>query len=74
MGATFTLSIFIASGYPGSLKNMLDIGREALLGEEKSVQTFIRCTWAGMWLRIWKSPRLRDPQTQEFLSPYKMVI
>lgn len=65
MEAIFTLSIFITSGYPGSQRNMLDIGRETFLGEEKSNQAFIRCTWAGMWLGIWKSPRLGDLQTQE---------
>lgn len=61
MEATFTLSIFITSGYPGSQRNMLVIGRETLLGEEKSSWAFIRCTWAGMWLGIWKSPQARGP-------------
>lgn len=38
---TFTLSVFITAGYPGSQRNILDIGRQTLLGEEKSSQAFI---------------------------------
>ena len=54
------LSIFIACGYPGSWRNVLDIGREAFLGEEKPSQAFIRCTWAGMG--TWN---LQASQTQD---------